>query len=334
MNAEKGRAGAPGEVSGPLKKTSNYKQRIIPSTRTSKLFSTTAGQILGELDDDIPSSSLLEFLRNHPHRTEGLNIWILKAAHRLRREGIFGAKAIALLESTLVNEPIKDGEIEKAVARAVGGWTGVTHKWPIVNRKRREEILHAGAGLAALREKSEYDFDGTENYCEWVIDQLFPGNPLLCVGKSKYVFRTRPREELRGDLANKSFIVPSPMNAQHGVTQDGKDSEHCLNNTGSRRFLIVEQDDGSLDEQASVILYLAEMAPLALVVHSGGKSLHSWFFCEGQTEEKLRHFMRLAVSIGADHATWCRSQFVRMPDGHRDTGKRQQIQFFNGEVIR
>ena len=31
-------------------------------------------------------------------------------------------------------------------------------------------------------------------------------------------------------------------------------------------------------------MHLATMAPLVLVVHSGGKSLHSWFVCGTQPE--------------------------------------------------
>ena len=67
--------------------------------------------------------------------------------------------------------------------------------------------------------------------------------------------------------------------------------------------------------------------------HSGGKSLHGWFFCAGQPEERLLRLMRYAVSLGADPATWTRSQFVRVPDGTRDNGKRQAVYLFNPEVI-
>jgi hypothetical protein len=71
-----------------------------------------------------------------------------------------------------------------------------------------------------------------------------------------------------------------------------------------------------------------------MVVHSGSKSLHGWFFCAGQPEERLRQVMRYCVSIGADRATWSRSQFVRMPDGLRDNGKRQVVYYFNPELIK
>ncbi len=41
-----------------------------------------------------------------------------------------------------------------------------------------------------------------------------------------------------------------------------------------------------------------------------------------------------AVSLGADHKLWSRSQFVRMPDGLRDNGKRQVVFYFNPKVIK
>jgi hypothetical protein len=123
------------------------------------------------------------------------------------------------------------------------------------------------------------------------------------------------------------------MSEVWGKTKGGKKSQHTLSNTGPRRFLVVEQDSGTADEQASVLLHLAGMAPLVLAVHSGSKSIHGWFYCVGKPEERLRAFMNYAVSLGADRATWTRSQFVRMPDGTRDNGKRQAVYFFNPEVL-
>ena len=60
---------------------------------------------------------------------------------------------------------------------------------------------------------------------------------------------------------------------------------------------------------------------MALVVFSGSKSCHGWFFCAGQPEDKVARFFDYAVSLGADKALWTRSQFVRMPDGRRFDNK-------------
>ena len=121
---------------------------------------------------------------------------------------------------------------------------------------------------------------------------------------------------------------------QTGRTQDGKESEHTLENTGPRRFLVIEQDQGTIDEQAAILLHLAERRPMALAVHSGSKSLHGWLFCQGRSEERLQEFMRYAVTLGADRAMWTRSQFVRMPDGTREGGNRQTVYFFNPERVK
>jgi hypothetical protein len=85
---------------------------------------------------------------------------------------------------------------------------------------------------------------------------------------------------------------------------------------------------------AALLLHLAEKAPLALAVYSGGKSLHGWFYCGGVPEEKLLRFFRYAVSLGADRTSWNPSQFTRMPDGLRDNGNRQTVYFFNPGIIK
>jgi hypothetical protein len=181
------------------------------------------------------------------------------------------------------------------------------------------------------------------------IDAVFPGNPWLCVGKTSSWFRTLRREAWRGRLCMKSLIVPSRMSAQLGKTKKGEWSFHSEANTGPRLFLVVEFDRGTLDQQAALLWHLAQFAPLALVVFSGRKSAHGWFFCEGVPEDKLQRFFDYAVSLGADSRTWLRSQFVRIPGGQRNDRKRsnalksagidnvpswrQAVLYFNPEVV-
>ena len=119
------------------------------------------------------------------------------------------------------------------------------------------------------------------------------------------------------------------MSAVSGLTKDGRESKHTISNTGPRRFLVAEFDSGGTDDHAAILIHLAEYAPLVCAVHSGGKSLHGWFFVASQPEDKIVRFFRYAVSLGADPATWTRSQFVRMPDGTRNNGARQTVFFLN-----
>ena len=105
----------------------------------------------------------------------------------------------------------------------------------------------------------------------------------------------------------------------------------CLANTGPRHYLVVEFDQGSFDQHAALLWHLRKFAPLMICVHSGGKSLHGWFFVADESEPVIEEFFRYAVSLGADPATWTRCQLVRMPDGQRDNGKRQRVVFFDPE---
>jgi hypothetical protein len=188
-------------------------------------------------------------------------------------------------------------------------------------------------GLADLWELSPIRIEDNEQHTEDIIDHLFPGNLLLCCGESSSVFDTRPREEWRGDLVRLQFVVPSPMSKVEGLTKDGKPSRHCLDNTGPRRFLVVEFDQGTTDDHAALLIHLAGYAAMVCAVHSGGKSLHGWFLVADLPAEKVLRFFRYAVSLGADPATWTRSQFVRMPDGTRSNGKRQTVFYLNFNPI-
>jgi hypothetical protein len=107
----------------------------------------------------------------------------------------------------------------------------------------------------------------------------------------------------------------------------------CLANTGPRRFLVVESDQGTFDKHAAVLWHLAKYAPLVMVVHSGNKSAHGWFYCADAAESAVEKFFRYAVSLGADLATWTRCQLVRMPDGQRENGNRQRVVFFNSKPL-
>ncbi len=282
---------------------------------------------------------LRELLAAPPSAGEGVHGWLFQVARQLHAH-LPAVEIISLLETQVANcgRRVSRREIEDAVKNSIGSaWQPSCHgkvptskpKWPPVNQEQRSAIIRDGGGLADLWEVSPVRIEDSEQHTEEIIDQLFPGNPLLCCGKTNRVFDTRPREEWRGELVPLQLIVPSPMTARTGLTQEGKESAHALSNTGPRRFLICEFDTGTEDEQAALLIHLASYAPMVCALHSGGKSLHGWFFVHGQPEEKVSRFFRYAVSLGADHATWTRSQFVRMPDGTRDIGKRQTVFFLN-----
>ena len=75
-------------------------------------------------------------------------------------------------------------------------------------------------------------------------------------------------------------------------------------------------------------------SPVWMTVFSGNKSLQAWIPCRGEPEESLHNwFATTACGCGACRSTWCKSQFVRMPDGTRSGGVRQAIEFYNPAIL-
>jgi hypothetical protein len=291
------------------------------------------------------NQALPQFLRDvissPPRHGEGVHQWLFKIARQLhahRSEADIHDLLSAAVDGCGRHVPAS--EITEAVEAARGcawrptGGSGTPSKsapkWPAQDKEGIERTAASDPNaLDKLRDSSPVKVSPGLHDSECLLERLFPGNPLVCVGYSAREFFTAPRDSFKGKLASFQFLTPSPMSALEGVTKDGKPSAHCLDNTGARFYLVVECDQGDRDTQAAVIRYLATLAPLAMVVDSGGKSLHSWFHCRGQSEDRLLAFFRLAVSLGGDPATWTRSQFVRMPLAMRDNGKLQAVHYFN-----
>lgn len=234
-------------------------------------------------------------------------------------------------------------------------------KWPepdldeisaIVNKELT--AISGNSPLAYLRKLSPIK-GATANQ---IIDVLFPGDPLLCAGETPKRFRTK-RKNAHGDFGEYSFVVPSPMSSIKGLTQRGSYSDRSLNNVGPHRFLPLEFDICEFERngkthkpfaplvrewrsrgispkqaQAALILHLMRNREPVLVVDSGGKSLHVWFFCEGNPEPEITEYVKRAVIIGVDHVTDSKAQLVRMPEGTRDSGERQEAIYYNPLALR
>jgi len=294
---------------------------------------------------------VLDMLAACPGAGAGVHNWLFRVARVLHPFYADKHEMAALIAGAAAGcgRDVPQGEIEAAIANSEAcAWRpGAKQQgtkpqpssrasWPLRNDERIEAVIAASevCGLVDLWEASPMRFEDAPA-TEELIDALFPGDPLLCCGLHvKHDYGTGTREEWRGQLARQQFIVPSPMTAEEGHRKtDGKPSLRTLENTGPRRFLVIEFDHGTFDSHAAVLWHLARLAPLVMAVHSGGKSLHGWFACAGADEETLLRFMRYAVALGADPITWTRCQFVRMPDGLRRRPDafpvRQQVFHFN-----
>jgi hypothetical protein len=298
----------------------------------------------------MPNDSLPRFvsdiLASPPAHGEGVHKWMFKTARYLHAFRT-SEEIDEILRATLhgCGRRIPEREIRAAVidAHAVAWVPGEKQSviyqstWPKFSKEKYTLVTSdCDAPTAAdLWESSPVRYVEDKSYTESIIDYLFPHNPYLCCGYSSTVFESMRRYSWRGELEKQQFIVPTPCIAGTGLTKDGKVSAHCLDNTGPREYLVIEQDAGNEDQQVAVIVHLSKFLPLCMVLSSGGKSLHAWFNCKGKDDHpngQLMDFMRTAVALGADDATWTKSQFVRMPDGLRENGKRQSVFFFNPQA--
>jgi hypothetical protein len=103
----------------------------------------------------------------------------------------------------------------------------------------------------------------------------------------------------------------------------------CNRNSESvaqRRYLILESDHGSQEEQLAMIAWArAEFRlKLKLILFSGRKSYHAWFLWPG--ESWLREYKPALEAMGFDPKTMGKSQPVRLGGAiHLETRKRQEV---------
>ncbi|MEY4569974.1 MAG: hypothetical protein RLZZ398_1413 [Verrucomicrobiota bacterium] len=143
-------------------------------------------------------------------------------------------------------------------------------------------------------------------------------DPLVCIGSSKNQFATKPLSTFKDHAHKHPYLVPQPMTSEQGKTKDGRLSSKSNANTSERSNLVVEFDKiADKDKQASLLLFLADYAPLLCVCDSGGKSLHGFYDVANRPHEDKERFMRIACRLGADRALWTLSQFARIPGGTR-----------------
>jgi hypothetical protein len=278
-------------------------------------------------------------LESPPH--DGINLWVLSSARKCQFAGISAGEAEQQILSFQgqTRRPLKNSEVRRAVERAYNTTLAAApsyvrkfeQKWnPSSTRQTNHRQKLKGVSEVDLWHASPWIMDGGVTQ-RMILDLLFPDpQGLVCVGKSAYEFHTARIDQFK-DLTKCQFIVPCYMTKRKGLTQDGKESMHCLDNCGPRRFCVCDFDEPASDIHPSIIWHLRGIADLVLVLSSGGKSLHAWFSVPEDDEEE---FWKAAVECGADIALKRnRSSFVRIPEGIRDNGNLQRAIYFDPSKI-
>lgn len=271
------------------------------------------------------------------NRAKGLHQEFFAAAAFLIEEGNSEERIFELLRAaanTVDERIVPDREIRGAIRGAMQKVTSgeTTTRWPKLGENYRAEIV--AAYMDKGREMTSQEASLSQEPAFYLEALYRPAN-LVCGGYSAFEFVTRMRNEIR-DYAlngvNFEYINPSPMSAFVGTNKDGAVSDHTENNTGPKVYQVVEFDTGAIQEHAAILAHLSKRLPLALMVYSGGKSIHGWFYCKDAPLDFLTDFFSDACSLGADPTLWSKSQFSRMPGmTNAKTRKRQAVLYYNSE---
>jgi hypothetical protein len=309
-------------------------------------------------------------LDSAPEAGNGLHRWLIKGARMCQLSGVNPDRAFDLIAATVVARggEIIPHSIRQAIEKAYSQpFTGGTYqrksKWPEPDLELIEQITEAiDREPNQLSKLENLSPDPLSLTTQEIVSRLFAAGSWICPGVINTATDAYQLEKIMPSLNRHAFIVPNPMKGKTGSTQDGRESGRCLDNVKERRFLVCEFDFAETNRKgeptiwtalvkqwrlrgstpqnamAAIIMRMMSVAPLVLVTFSGSKSLHAWFWCQGEREEPgsgLQRFMVNAARLGADPATFTPSQFVRMPAATRiDTGVRQTVHFLDFKHVR
>jgi hypothetical protein len=185
--------------------------------------------------------------------------------------------------------------------------------------------LKEGRSLQALKDASP---SNPRQPTEVILRTLFPNDPFICatLGSRGTQVAGRLSDHTPNFLRDCSFIVANPMRTS--------EEKRCDENIADRRFFVLELDITSdhpawtnvlaeakhagftvRDLCAAALLFMSTSYPLVLVVDSGGKSLHGWFYAPAIADHN--EFCTKARKCGADRRICVPSQLWRMPWGTR-----------------
>jgi hypothetical protein len=281
--------------------------------------------------------------------TRGVHRWLLRTANLLRHDHPPESAAQELFEH--ISRRPKPGEIRDTVAKSYQAEIAIdpAHPvWPRPDPELIDAIVSWGIPEPPARIEDWLADSQPIPATDQIVAALFPPDSFICVGLDAHHALSRPLAKWH-NLERFQFLVPNPMRGYYATDANGRKHQRCLLNTAGHRFLVTDFDlktpelapklarfahFGISPQQAmlALIAYMAEVAPLSLVVYSGHWSLQAWFWCQGENEQHLANWFSDACLLGADPAGWVRCQYFRMPGATRaETGQLQKPLFFNPE---
>lgn len=284
-----------------------------------------------------------------PKAGEGVNTWVNLHVLRMLRAGYKDATIYKIL----VHHAVGCGrDVRSDITHSIETgrlYLGIGKGYGVLKRDYQYDEIHSLKDLPPLDPKFRDEILEKNKIADTVPKRRYNSMEVLwdlfgpnriCIGYNKYhaiitnlVKRgaiIEFKDKIKPGLCQ--FIVPSPMVGEYALNKAGKRAIRCLANTCQRWFLVVEFDhQSSLEDQIFKLHYeLAKEYNLRMLVSSGNKSIHGWYFVYRQPEKEVKNLMKKATRMGADPMTWIRCQYVRFPGGiNEKTKERQEIIYYN-----
>ena len=171
-----------------------------------------------------------------PDEGQGVNNWTIRTAWQLRKDGINAEQAYSILlgRTTRAESWVAEAEIARAIetvyrTKSKASTRKARPKWPQRQKEAIEAIIKSPVALDDFRNNSPSS-TGISPF--EALDLLFPGDPMLCLGKRPDRIDTRPKSNWEQDIMKCQLVVPNTMTQRTGLTQSGRESLRCLQNTG------------------------------------------------------------------------------------------------------
>jgi hypothetical protein len=176
---------------------------------------------------------------------------------------------------------------------------------------------------------------------------LFPDDPLLWFGATASRGCLSRWSKFRF-LDRQQFVSPNPFREENAT--NGGTTARNGGNLRQWRYAVAECDwkldhstwgpmldrwnresRGCSTQQAQLanLWPLLETNRVAMVVDSGGKSLHFWLYVADIEDAAKTELCQQMMLLGCDAAIKKPVQFFRMPGGRRDNGPPQPVLYFN-----
>jgi len=188
-----------------------------------------------------------------------------------------------------------------------------------------------------LLKRSPYKLDPKSEINPTVLlETLYKPDDVLFIG-DRYSKTVKTVAEWCVDkkLTTYPHVMPNALTGNLGKTKSDKDSYRCDACVKDYRFAVVEFDNIGMKQQIAFWITMIEKGlPIAVLIHSGKKSIHGWLavncknVSEWESEVENKLFPEILKPLGVDSACKNESRLSRLPGYIRDNNF-QKILYLN-----